>query len=83
MGLQWIYAWPNGWDWRIWNSRFTFTRYSTTVEGLVLEFTAEISGPDLLIAYLIYDVNQIERQDYRKQYLHFSLAMALRDFASY
>lgn len=62
---------------------FTFTRYSTTVEGLVLEFTAEISGPDLLIAFLIYDVNQIERQDYRKQYLHFSLAMALRDFASY
>jgi uncharacterized protein YxeA len=63
---------------------YTLTRYSTEGDGKVLQFTAEILGPDILVAFMTYDSNKlIDSAEYIKQYFHFSLAMAMRDFASY
>jgi hypothetical protein len=62
---------------------YSITRLSADVSGQVLVFTSEIFGSDLLVAFMIYDVNQLEESaTYQKQFLHFSLSMEMRDFAS-
>ncbi len=61
---------------------YTLARVSADGSGKVLVFTSEIYGSDLMVAFMIYDVNQlIGNVTYQKQYLHFSLAMEMRDFA--
>ncbi|MHC1776685.1 MAG: serine protease [Lentimicrobium sp.] len=61
---------------------YTLTRYLADGSGKVVEFVSEVYGSDLLVAFMIYDANQLgNSSDYQKQYLHFSLAMEMRDFA--
>lgn len=62
---------------------YTINRLSADGSGRELQFTAEIIGPDLLVAFMIYDVNRLAENDYLKQFFHFSLAMEMRDFAGY
>lgn len=62
---------------------YTLTRHSADGNGIIVEFTAEIYGSDLLVAFMTYDVNQLaESGKYQKQFFHFSLAMEMRDFAT-
>jgi len=63
---------------------YTLTRYLADGSGKVVEFVSEVYGAGLLVAFMIYDVNQLGNSSaYQKQYLHFSLAMEMRDFAYY
>lgn len=62
---------------------YTLTRYANDGSGRVLYYVADVKGPDLLIAFLIYDMGQLANPDYLKQYLHYALAMQMRAFANY
>ncbi len=62
---------------------YTLIRQASDGSGRQLEYTAEIFGQDLLVAFMTYDINKIENNNYLKQFLHFSLAMEMRDFAGY
>jgi|GEM_PF-1273750 len=62
---------------------YTFYRASNDGSGNIVEFTIEIYGQDMLIAFMIYNANRLENSAYLKNFFHFSLAMELRDFANY
>lgn len=60
---------------------YTLIRYSADGSGKEVEFTAEIYGSDLLVAFMIYNPNLLTDDTYLKQFFHFSIAMEMRDFA--
>lgn len=60
---------------------YTLTRQSADGSGNEVEFTAEIYGSDLLVAFMIYNPNLVVDSAYLKQFFHFSIAMEMRDFA--
>jgi hypothetical protein len=63
---------------------YSFTRLAAN-EGdyRVLQYTADIIGSGLLVGILVYDESEMDDIDYRKQFLHFLLALEMRDFAKY
>lgn len=63
---------------------YMFTRFAANEwDGRVLEFTADIIDTSLLVGVLIYDESKMEDYNYRRQFLHFEMALELRDFANY
>jgi len=63
---------------------YLFTRFAANEwDGRVLEFTADIIDTSLLVGVLIYDESKMEDYNYRRQFLHFEMALELRDFAKY
>ncbi|MFH1119035.1 MAG: serine protease [Bacteroidota bacterium] len=60
---------------------YTLIRQSADGSGREVEFTAEIYGSDLLVAFMIYNPNLVVDSTYLKQFFHFSIAMEMRDFA--
>jgi hypothetical protein len=63
---------------------YMFTRFAASEwDERVLEFTADIIDSSLLVGVLIYDESKMEDYEYRRQFLHFEMALELRDFAKY
>ncbi|TVQ19200.1 MAG: serine protease [Bacteroidetes bacterium] len=61
------------------------TRYSYDGEyaDKMLIFNAEIDQSELLIVFLVVDLNQLDDPEYLQQFLQFSIALNLADFAGY
>ncbi len=64
-------------------SSYTIYRQASDGSGRQLEYTAEIIGQDILVAFMTYDASKLDDGAYLKQFIHFSLAMEMRDFAGY
>ncbi len=60
---------------------YVFTRYSP--DGEVFEYVVDIEGTDMLVAFLTYNINDFERTAFLKEFLHFYLALEMRDFAEF
>jgi S1-C subfamily serine protease len=63
---------------------YSFTRLAANEgDDRVLQYTANIIDSGLLVGILIYDESEMDDNNYRKQFLHFLLALEMRDFAKY
>lgn len=59
----------------------TFDRNAADGSGFKLQYTVDIIGKDMLFAYIIYNSDNLQYDDFVKQFFHFTLAMEMRDFA--
>lgn len=61
------------------------TRYSYDEDypDKMLIFNAEIDQSELLVVFLVVDLNQLDDPEYLRQFLQFSIALNLADFAGY
>lgn len=57
---------------------YYITRYSKDGTKMLI-FNAEISGPEMLVAFMVCDLSQFDL----KEFLHYSIALNLADFAQY
>ncbi len=57
---------------------YYITRYSADGTKMLI-FNAEISGPEILIAFMVCDLTKFDL----KEFLHYSIALNLADFAQY
>jgi hypothetical protein len=57
---------------------YYITRYSADGTKMLI-FNAEISGPEILVAFIVCDLTQFNL----KEFLHYSIALNLADFARY
>jgi hypothetical protein len=64
---------------------YFITRYAGDVDDpdYMLIFNAEIDQSESLIVFLVVDLNQLEDDEYLREYLQYSIALNLADFAGY
>lgn len=64
---------------------YYITRYAGDVDypDYMLIFNAEIDQSESLIVFLVVDLNQLDDDEYMRDYLQFSIALNLADFAGY
>ena len=62
-------------------SSYTIYRQASDGSHRQLEYTADIYGQDILVAFMTYDASRLDDSQYLKQFIHFILAMEMRDFA--
>jgi hypothetical protein len=68
--LEWEYA------------SYYITRYSSDGNKMLI-FNAEVDQSELLVAFMICDLTQFEDPVFLKEFLHYSIALNLADFAGY
>ena len=61
---------------------YYITRYSYDRTKMLI-FNAEVDQSELLVSFMVCDLTQFEDPDFFKQFLHFSIALNLADFAGY
>lgn len=61
---------------------FYFTRYSYDDQYMLL-YNAEVDEGKLLVVMMVCDLNKLQEDDYKKQFLHYTVALNLAAFAGY
>jgi hypothetical protein len=62
---------------------YFLTRYSNDEKNLMLLYNAEIEGTNLLVVMMVCDLNKLQEDNYKKQFLHYTVALNLAAFAGY
>jgi len=61
---------------------FYFTRYSYDDQYMLL-YNAEVDEGKLLVVMMVCDLNKLQDDEYKKQFLHYTVALNLAAFAGY